>query len=153
MAKTTSLLFVCTGNSIRSQMAEGFAHHHSPNWITVDSAGILPAGLNPYAIWAMNEVGIDISKQSSDSLSGKDLSQYHYFVTLCQHSSNSCPILPTSIQVEHWDLPDPASIAGNAEAVMIGFRAVRYIIERKVLTLLKSLIAANQRLARNKLRR
>ena len=74
---------------------------------------IRPAGLNPYAVWAMNEVGIDISQQTSDVLGDKDLRRYDHFITLCRNARDSCPVLPAELRSEHWDLPDPARIWGT----------------------------------------
>jgi arsenate reductase len=134
-----SLLFVCTGNSARSQMAEGFARRRGSSGVRVDSAGVRPAGLNPYAVWAMNEVGIDISKQTSDSLSDKDLRDYDHFITLCGDARDSCPALPPELRSEHWDLPDPGRIWGTPAERMGGFRVVRYLIEQRVMELLDRL--------------
>lgn len=139
MMKMPSVLFVCTGNSARSQMAEGFVRSHGSKWIRVDSAGVRPSGLNPYAVWAMNEVGIDISQQTSDALSAKDLRRYGHFITLCGDARDSCPVLPAELRPEHWDLPDPGRIWGTPEERMGGFRVVRHLIEQRVLELLDRL--------------
>ena len=139
MMTMASVLFVCTGNSARSQMAEGFARCHGAKWVRVDSAGIRPAGLNPFAVWAMNEVGIDISQQTSDALEDKDLRGYDHFVTLCGNARDSCPAMPAEVRSEHWDLPDPAGIWGSPEERMRGFRVVRYMIEQRVLEFLNRL--------------
>lgn len=139
MMNMSSVLFVCTGNSARSQMAEGFARRHGSKRVRVDSAGVRPAGLNPYAVWAMNEVGIDISQQTSDALGDKDLRGYDQFVTLCGNARDSCPVLPAELRSEHWDLPDPARIWGSPEEKMRGFRVVRYMIEQRVMDLLNRL--------------
>ena len=134
-----SVLFVCTGNSARSQMAEGFVRRLGSKQIRADSAGVRPAALNPYAVWAMNEVGIDISQQTSDALGDKDLRRYDHFITLCGDARDSCPVLPEELRSEHWDLPDPARIWGTPEERMGGFRVVRYLIEQRVLELLNRL--------------
>ena len=139
VVKMPSVLFVCTGNSARSQMAEGFARRHGPKWLRVDSAGVRPAGLNPFAVWAMNEVGIDISQQTSDALGDKDLRRYDHFITLCGNARDSCPVLPAELRSEHWDLPDPAGTWGTPEERMGGFRVVRYLIEQRVMELLNRL--------------
>ena len=139
MMKMSSVLFVCSGNSARSQMDEGFARRHGAKWVRVDSAGIRPAGINPFAVWAMNEVGIDISLQTSDALGDKDLRVYDHFVTLCGNARDSCPVLPAELRSGHWDLPDPAKIWGSPEERIRGFRVVRYMIEQRVLELLNRL--------------
>ena len=120
-------------------MAEGFARRHGSKWLRVDSAGVRPAGLNPYAVWAMNEVGIDISQQTSDALGDKDLRRYDHFITLCGNARDSCPVLPAELRSEHWDLPDPAGTWGTPEERMGGFRVVRYLIEQRVMELLNRL--------------
>lgn len=136
MAKKPRILFVCTGNSARSQMAEGLARFYGGNSIELESAGIDPAGLNPNAVWAMHEVGMDISHQTSDSLDSKNLEEFDYVVTLCGDARESCPVLPAHIKTEHWPLPDPAEIPGSLDDVIKGFRVIRYQIEHRVKNLL-----------------
>ena len=127
-----SILFVCTGNSARSQMAESFARAYGGNAIRAESAGTNPVGVNSSAVWAMNEVDIDISQHTSDLLGSKDLQEYDYIVTLCGEARDSCPVLPPQLKTEHWPLPDPARILGTPEQVIQGFRVVRYQIEHRV---------------------
>ena len=134
--KRLSILFVCTGNSARSQMAEGFARAYASHAICIESAGTNPVGVNPSAVRAMNEVGIDISQHTSDLLGGKDLQGYDYVVTLCGEARDACPVLPPQLKTEHWPLPDPARIHGTPEQVVEGFRVIRYQIEHRVHELL-----------------
>lgn len=141
MTSKVRLLFICTGNSARSQMAEGFARYYAGDSIEVDSAGTQPVGVNPNAVWAMNEVGIDISHQSSDLLDGKDLETFNYIVTLCGDARDSCPLL-SHVESEHWPLGDPARIAGEPSEVIGTFRVIRYQIERRVRNLLRQIEAA-----------
>jgi len=136
MAKKPRILFVCTGNSARSQMAEGLARFYGGNSIELESAGIDPAGLNSNAVWAMYEIGLDISHQTSDSLDSKNLEEFDYLVTLCGDARESCPVLPAHIKTEHWPLPDPAEIPGSLDDVIKGFRVIRYQIEHRVKNLL-----------------
>ena len=136
MAKKPRILFVCTGNSARSQMAEGLARFYGGNSIELESAGIDPAGLNSNAVWAMYEIGLDISHQTSDSLDSKNLEEFDYLVTLCGDARESCPVLPAHIKAEHWPLPDPAGIPGSLDDVIKGFRVIRYQIEHRVKDLL-----------------
>ena len=124
MAKKPRILFVCTGNSARSQMAEGLARFYGGNSIELESAGIDPAGLNPNAV------------QTSDSLDSKNLEEFDYLVTLCGDARESCPVLPAHIKTEHWPLPDPAGIPGSLDDVIKGFRVIRYQIEHRVKDLL-----------------
>ncbi len=134
------ILFVCTGNSARSQMAEAFARYYGGDRVAVDSAGTRPAGINEYAQWAMNEVGIDISGQTSDALSEKDLNRFGWVVTLCGDARDHCPAIPSGVHTEHWDLPDPARVRGKPLERLEAFRAVRLQIERRVKDLLTRVV-------------
>lgn len=142
MAKTR-ILFICTGNSARSQMAEAFARYYGGDLVQVDSAGTDPKGIHEYTSWAMNEVGIDISNQSSDALDSKDLSQFDVAVTLCGDARDNCPSMPAGIRTEHWDLPDPARARGQPLERLRAFRVVRLQIERRVKDLLQRLVGVN----------
>lgn len=126
------VLFVCTANSARSQMAEGFARYHAGDLIEVDSAGIHPGALNPYARQVMNEVGVDISHQTSDPLTSKTLEHFDYVVTVCGDAKESCPVLPPQVRSEHWPLSDPARALGNPREVSSAFRLIRNQIESRV---------------------
>lgn len=130
-----SLLFVCTGNSARSQMAEGFARYYGGSRVRVSSAGTQPAGLNDFAVWAMNETGIDISRQTSDTLDGVN-SDFDYVITLCGDARDNCPNLQARVAVEHWALPDPAAVRGGAQDRIKAFRTVRNEIETRVKAML-----------------
>ena len=132
MTKKISILFLCTGNSARSQMAEAFARYYGGDALTIQSAGTHPAGIHPNAIWAMNEVGLDISHHTSDALSSKTLEEFDFVVTLCGEAQESCPVLPSTTRNEHWPLPDPAKIRGSGSQAIQGFRVIRYQIEHKV---------------------
>ncbi len=136
MTKIVSILFVCTANSARSQMAEGFARAYAGGQIEIDSAGTHPTRVNPYAVEVMSEVGIDVSRQTSDSLDGKNLTRYQYLVTLCGDAEAACPVLPPGVVAEHWGLPDPAASVGEPAEIIAGFQAVRSQIERRVKELL-----------------
>ena len=136
MAKKSSILFVCTGNSARSQMAEAFTRYYGGDQVAVDSAGTSPKGIHPHTLWAMNEVGIDISHQTSDALEKKELGEFDYVITLCGEARDSCPVLPTHVRSEHWGLPDPARARGKPLEVLQAFRVVRVQIERQVKNLL-----------------
>ncbi len=140
MAKKPAILFLCTGNSARSQIAEAFAQFYGGRALTVHSAGTSPGKVHPNAIWAMNEVGLDISHNTSDALSSTRLEEFDYVVTLCGDARESCPVLPPETQKEHWPLPDPAKIRGNPAEVMKGFRVIRYQIETRVKDLLKKVL-------------
>ena len=103
-----NVLFVCTGNSCRSQMAEGCLHSLGAKRFGVDSAGLEVHGQNPRAIAVMAEAGVDISRQQSTLLSDAHLEWADLVVTVCGHADETCPMLPPGTRKEHWPLEDPA---------------------------------------------
>jgi len=119
------ILFLCTGNSCRSQMAEGFARHYGGGFLEVYSAGISPVGVNPRAVAVMKEVGIDISGQTSKSLDMNILGDFDFIITLCGDARESCPVVPAKVEKRHWPLEDPARAEGTEAEIMDKFRAVR----------------------------
>lgn len=136
---TLHLLFLCTGNSCRSQMAEGWGRHFGGNAIEVQSAGIEAHGKNPRAIAVMREAGIDISGQESTRLTPAMLSWADVVVTVCGHADEHCPVLPAGTRKIHWPLNDPAKAQGSEEAIMAVFRASRDDIRARVEALLGQL--------------
>lgn len=128
---------LCTGNSCRSQMAEGFAQKYLADQFEIKSAGIEQHGLNPRAVKAMLEVGIDISNQTSDLIDLDYFNEASLIVTLCGDAKDKCPRVPFGIHHLHWDLPDPAKAEGTEEEQFEIFRAVRFNIEQQVLNLRK----------------
>ncbi len=137
-----NILFLCTGNSCRSQIAEGWAQHFAHGKHTIQSAGIEAHGKNPRAIAVMQEVGIDISSQESTRVSDEMLAAADIVVTVCGHADEHCPALPPGIQKMHWPLPDPAQASGTEAEIMRVFRASRDDIRERVADLLASLSAA-----------
>ncbi|MBC9785211.1 arsenate reductase (thioredoxin) [Heliobacterium chlorum] len=133
------ILFLCTGNSCRSQMAEGFAKRLGPGIFDVYSAGIEAHGLNPRAVQVMSEAGIDISKQTSDVLTKEMLNGTDLVITLCGDAKDKCPILPAGCQHVHWGLQDPARATGSKEEVMSKFREVRDEIAFRIQKLVSEL--------------
>ncbi len=119
------ILFVCTGNSARSQMAEGFARAMGGGDWEVRSAGTAPAGLNPLAVRVMAEAGVDISGQTSKALDPRLLALADVVVTLCGDAAESCPVAPPGVRRIHWPLPNPARTGGPEEDVLSVFRDVR----------------------------
>lgn len=120
------ILFLCTGNSCRSQMAEGFGRAYAPTGYTVASAGLEPKGyIHPRAIIAMQEVGIDVRNQSAKAFDSSQTGEYDLVITLCGDAEERCPVLPAAVSRTHWPLPDPAKAAGSTEEVMETFRRVR----------------------------
>jgi len=126
------LLFVCTGNSARSQMAEGFARVYGQEAVEAFSAGVAPKGLNPLAVEVMRERGIDISEQTSKAFSEALAQTMDYVITVCGHAEEQCPRLPSEVKRLHWPLEDPAQATGSADAVREAFRRSRDEIERRV---------------------
>lgn len=133
------LLFVCTGNSARSQMAEAFARHLGGGRVEAASAGIEPRAINPYAVEVMRERGIDISSQASKPFSEAVARQMDAVITVCGDADARCPVLPPEVRRLHWPLPDPARAEGSREEVLAVFRASRDEIEARVRDLLASL--------------
>ena len=130
------IYFLCTGNSCRSQMAEGWARHLAKDQIDVYSAGIETHGLNPRAVSAMKEAGVDISHHTSDLINRDILNRADYVITLCGDADEACPVTPPHVTRLHWGLPDPARASGPEEEVMAKFRDVRADIEQRVRRLL-----------------
>ena len=132
----THILFLCTGNSCRSQMAEGWARHLGGEALAVESAGIEAHGKNPRAIAVMAEAGLDISGQESTTVSDEMLKRSDVVVTVCGHADEMCPALPPSVRKIHWPLTDPARATGSEDEIMAAFRATRDQVEHLVRRLL-----------------
>ena len=138
-----NILFLCTGNSCRSQMAEGWGRHLGGSGLAFDSAGIEAHGQNPRAIAVMEEAGVDIRDQQSTRLSSALLDWADRVVTVCGHADENCPVLPPGTEKEHWPLEDPARATGSEEAIMATFRATRDEVEERVRALVARLTATN----------
>lgn len=131
----TQVYFLCTGNSCRSQMAEGFARALlGPTW-QIASAGIETHGLNPLAVQVMAERGIDIAQQQSTLIDPDYLAHCDLVVTLCGDARDRCPVTPATVRKIHWPLPDPAQATGSVAEQLASFRTVRDQIEVLVQTL------------------
>jgi len=133
------ILFVCTGNSARSQMAEGFARHLGQGRVEAHSAGIAPSRLNPYAVRVMQETGVDISGQQSKPFDWDLARQMDVVVTVCGHANESCPVLPREVRRLHWPLEDPAAATGTDAEILATFQNVRDQIEMRVRELVRDL--------------
>jgi arsenate reductase len=133
------VLFLCTGNSCRSQIAEGWARRLGGGAVDALSAGIEAHGKNPRAIAVMAEAGVDISGQESTRLTDAMLAEADYLVTVCGHADEHCPTLPPGMRREHWPLSDPAKATGSEEEIMTVFRASRDDIRARVEDLLARL--------------
>ena len=130
-----AILFLCTGNSCRSQMAEGFARQLVRNGEKIYSAGTSPKGVHPLAIRVMQEVGIDISSQESKGLDKIPLPQIGHIITLCGDAVDSCATLPGGFTRTHWPMADPAAAYGTEAEVLPLFRTVRDQIQERVAAL------------------
>lgn len=126
------LYFLCTGNSCRSQMAEGWAKRLLGEEWTVFSAGIETHGVNPKAVEAMAEVGIDITNQTSDLLDIEILEKATLVVTLCGDALDNCPIIPNHVHHEHWGFDDPPKAQGTEAEKWAAFQRVRDEIGAKI---------------------
>jgi ArsR family transcriptional regulator, arsenate/arsenite/antimonite-responsive transcriptional repressor / arsenate reductase (thioredoxin) len=132
------VLFVCTHNSARSQMAEAMLRHQSDGRIEAASAGTDPTELHPLAIWAMAAQGIDILGQRAKSLAEVAADSWDRLVTVCDLARESCAALPEGVEAQHWSLPDPAAVEGSEE----GKRGAFEDTARDLRTRLRFLIAA-----------
>ena len=124
--------FLCTGNSCRSQMAEGIAKEYFPDWV-IASAGIEAHGLNPYAVKVMLEKDIDISKNKSKLIDMDYLNHSDLVITLCGDAKDKCPMTPPTVKKEHWGFIDPALIQGTENDKLRAFRTVRDGIEKRII--------------------
>ena len=134
-----NILFLCTGNSCRSQMAEGWTRALADDGVVVQSAGIEAHGKNPRAIAVMKDAGIDISQQASTRVDDEMLKSADLVVTVCGHADEHCPLLPAATHKEHWPLDDPARASGSEDAIMRVFRTSRDEIRQRVEDLLQRL--------------
>ena len=125
------LLFLCTGNSCRSQMAEGFAKELLSKDLHIESAGTEAHGLNPYTIKTMNEINIDISYHKSKKINLNDIDKFDLVITLCGDAKDNCPILDAKKHL-HWDIPDPANFKGNEIDTKQKYSEVRELILKKI---------------------
>ena len=130
--RKVKILFLCTGNSCRSQMAEGWANHLGQDRVEAASAGIEAHGKNPRAIAVMREAGVDISHQESTRVTPSMLEQPDLVVTVCGHADEHCPALPPGVQKKHWPLEDPAKATGTEDEIMAKFRATRDEVRNRV---------------------
>jgi arsenate reductase (thioredoxin) len=119
------VLFICTHNSARSQMAEGLLRHFGGERFEVESAGTEETQVRPLAIRAMKELGIDISGQSSKTLERFVDEPWDYVITVCDQANESCPIFPGGAQRLHWSFDDPSAARGSEEEQLALFRRVR----------------------------
>jgi len=132
------ILFLCTGNACRSQMAEGWLKTLGGDAYEVYSAGIVAHGKNPRALAVMQEVGVDISGQESEVLDATILATVDLLVTVCSHADEHCPAFFIKGKREHWPFEDPAKAAGSEEEIMNEFRRVRDQIRDRIIVFIQS---------------
>mgnify|MGYP001579587829 FL=1 len=133
------IMFLCTANSCRSQMAEGLAREFGKNLIQPYSAGLSPSYVHPRAIEVMKEIGIDISNQKSKIIDEELLKKMDIIITLCGHAEASCPMTPPEIKRIHWPIEDPVGAIGTEEEIMKAFRKARDEIKTKIQSMVKEL--------------
>lgn len=141
MKSSNSVLFLCTSNSARSQMAEGFLRHFTKNVFDVHSAGLEKKNVHPLAVKVMAEIGIDIGRQTSKTVTdylGKR--HFRYVISVCQQTSENCPrLFPGALQILYWQFEDPTAFQGNEEQCLEKFRSVRDQIMSKIRAWLQTL--------------
>jgi arsenate reductase len=126
------VLFVCTQNSCRSQMAEGLLRHDARDLFEVFSAGTKPSQVRPEAIAMMRELGIDISGHRSKSVEEFTGQHFDYVITVCDNAQESCPVFPALTTRIHWSIEDPAAVEGSEEQRFEAFRRIRDELRRRV---------------------
>jgi arsenate reductase len=134
------VLFLCTENACRSQMAEGLVNHDLAGQVQAFSAGVRPSRVNPRAIQVMAEVGIDISHQRAKSVDDLAGEQFDLVITVCDHAAAQCPMFPGETEVMHVGFPDPGRAKGSEEEIMAAFRQVRDEIRQKLIPLIRGRI-------------
>ena len=123
------ILVLCTGNSCRSQLAEGYLRHFAGDKANVYSAGVETHGVNPKAIKTMKEDGIDISGHTSNNILEYTDVEFDYVITVCDNAKERCPYFPSKAQKFHYNFPDPAKSTGTDEEILKAFREVREMIK------------------------
>ena len=124
-----NILVLCTGNSCRSQLAEGYLRHFAGDRANIYSAGIETHGVNPKAVQVMAEDGIDISKHTSNNVDEYAAISFDLIITVCDNAKENCPYFPSQAQRFHYNFPDPAKATGTPEEILNEFRRVRDMIK------------------------
>lgn len=137
VTETIRVLFVCTGNSARSQIAEAFLKEYGPTF-AVESAGTEPRGVNSYTLRVLDEVGIDWSAARSKSVRDFLDQPWDYVITVCERARESCPVFPGSHESIHWGLDDPAEVEGTDEQKLAAFRRTRMEVAIRLRTFVEA---------------
>jgi arsenate reductase (thioredoxin) len=124
------ILVLCTGNSCRSQIAEGYLKHYAKGKAQVYSAGVETHGVNPRAIQIMKEDGIDIAHHTSNNVNEYRDIEFDYVITVCDNAKERCPVFPSKAKQFHYNFPDPAKATGTEEEILQQFREVRNMIKK-----------------------
>ena len=132
MNEKKRVLILCTGNSARSQMAEGLLRHDAADRFEVVSAGVEPTRVRPEAVELMNEIGIDISDHRSKSVDEFAGQEFDYVITVCDNANEHCPIFPGNTKRIHWSFDDPAAVEGDQDTRLKVFRRVRDEIRNRL---------------------
>jgi arsenate reductase (thioredoxin) len=138
------VLFLCTENACRSQMAEGLVNHDLPGQVKAFSAGVQPSRVNPRAIQVMEELGIDISRHRAKSVDEFADKPIDLVITLCDQAQQQCPMFPGKTEIRHISFPDPARAAGTEEEIMAVFRQVRDDLRQQLIPLLREKLKQHQ---------
>jgi arsenate reductase len=131
------IMFLCTGNSCRSQMAEGFARELGKGRIEAFSAGTMAAGVHPRAVAVMHEAGVDITGQTSKEVDERLLRSMDIVITLCDNALEACPWVPDRVEQLHWPVKDPVGTKGSEDRIMTEFRRARDEIREKIVQFLR----------------
>jgi len=132
MPDRLKILILCTGNSARSQMAEGLLRHLARARVDVASAGVAPTQVRPEAIAAMKEIGIDISTHRSKSIDVFTGQQFDYVITVCENANQHCPVFAGTNRRIHWSIDDPAAVAGTDDIRLKAFRDARIELRKRL---------------------
>ncbi len=135
------VLFLCTENACRSQMAEGLVNHDLAGKVTAFSAGVRPSRVNPRAIQVMGELGIDIGHHRSKSVDDLKGVQFDLVITVCDRAAGECPLFPGDTEILHVGFPDPAQATGTEEEILTVFRRVRDEMRQGLIPLLQERLA------------
>lgn len=138
MSNKNKVLILCTGNSARSQMAEGFMREMGGNNFEVASAGVSPTQVRPEAVEVMKEIGIDISQHFSKDVDRFVADTFDYVITVCDNANEHCPIFPGQAKRIHWSFSDPAQVEGDEATKLSAFRNIRDQIKQRIATFIDS---------------
>ena len=139
------VLFLCTENACRSQMAEGLVNHYLAGQVRACSAGVAPSRVNPRAVTVMAELGIDISSQRAKSVDDLAGEEFNLVITVCDRANEQCPIFPGSVKKLHMGFADPGRATGSEAEILAAFRQVRDEMREKLMPLLKQAAEGHKR--------